>query len=341
MNTRRHVAVFDRPASADGDLDAASAVAPLDGGDLPATATARDNPATSIKGAAQGRSDLFRLLPDQIVIVTDKTHPLYDERVSLPLSEPFVASIMEHGILKPVLIRKNGELFECVDGRQRVRAAIEVNRRKAEAGDDRPILVPVVMRRDNNLESAKIMVAANEIRAADTPIVRARKAQRLLNMGALVPEVANQFGLTVDHLNDLLKVLETSEEVQHEVAAGTVPATAASAIAALPRDEQRPAMEELRAQGLAVTRANVSAKVKAKREAKRTGAPEREVTQAPRKKLIQQVIDAYAADDRQASQVLAQALIWATTGSGVRKIPGPKGHDTLYALLRAIEKGEV
>jgi ParB family transcriptional regulator, chromosome partitioning protein len=345
---RRHAPVFDRdtvaPTTATSETDALEPAdpptdAPQDDEMLP-TATARNNPASSIKGASQGRQDLFRMNAEALVIVTDKAHPLYDERAAMPLSEHFVASIMEHGILEPVLIRKNGPLFEVLDGRQRVRGAVEANRRFSEAGSDKVVLVPVVSRRDDDVDAAKVMIAANEIRQADTPLVRARKAQRLMNFGATLPEVARQFGITVDTLNENLRLLETAPEVQDAVEKGEVPATAASAVASLPREEQKAAMVSIRAQGLNVTRRTVKDKVKAKAEAKRTGTPEREVLQPPRKRVLTAVIDAFAADDRVLSQHLHALMAWMTTGKGAKAVPGPKGHETLAAFLKDWQKAE-
>jgi ParB family chromosome partitioning protein len=316
---RRHVPTFNRP----GDMT---------------TVTARDNPATTLKGATQGRSDLFRMMPDQLVVVTDKTHPLYDERISLPLNESLVISIIEMGILQPVVVRRNGELFEVVDGRQRVRACVEANRRLSEGGSDRTIHVPVTVRRDDDSQAARVMVVANEIRQGDTPVVRARKAQRLLNLGMTMPEVCQSFDLSMTSLTDLLKLLETSSEVQGLVESGAIPVTAASAVASLPRDEQGAAMEDIRSQGMTVTRQSVKDKVKARQESKRTGAPEREVSVAPKKKLLGQVADAYADDERQVSQALHQILQWVMTGQGAKKIPGPKPHQTLMDFIKELNK---
>jgi ParB family transcriptional regulator, chromosome partitioning protein len=323
MNTpRRHIPTFSRQA---GELT---------------TATARENPATTLKGAAQGRQDLFKMMPDQLVVVTDRSHPLFDERVQLPLNESLVLSIMEMGILQPIVVRKNGELFEVVDGRQRVRAAMEANRRLSDSGSDKQIQVPVTSRRDDDRQAARVMVVANEVRQSDTPVVRARKAQRLLNMGMVLPEVAASFDLSITSLTDLLKLLETSTEVQNMVESGAVPVTAASAVASLPREEQGAAMEDIRSQGLTVTRQSVKDKVKARQEAKRTGAPEREVSLAPKKKTLGQVSDAYWEDGRQLPQALHDLLHWVMTGQGAKKVPGPKPHATLADYLKELNKAK-
>lgn len=78
------------------------------------------------------RENMFRVEPEKMVLVTDENHPLYDPRVHLPLRENLVLNIMAHGVKEPILIRKNGDTFEVVDGRQRVKHAIEANKRLNE-----------------------------------------------------------------------------------------------------------------------------------------------------------------------------------------------------------------
>ncbi len=302
-----------------------------------ATATSQQNSASTIKGAAAGRSDLFKLMPDQLVIVKDKAHPLYDDRVTIPLPEWLIDSVIEHGILHNVLVRRNGHLFEVQDGRQRVRAAIEANKRLQKAGSDKLVLVPVVMRKDDDLTAAKVTVAANEHRQSDPPVVKARKAQHLLDLGATEGETARQFGVSVPALKNLLKVLDTSAEVQTMVNDGQVPLTAATRLADLPRDEQKAAMEEIRAAGMNVTRASASKKVAAKKEARRTGAPERAITLAPKRKLLAAVAAAFADDDRERSQQMYYLLTWVLTGEKATKINGPLDHDTLASFLKSME----
>jgi ParB family chromosome partitioning protein len=304
----------------------------------PATATAAENNASTIKGAASGRADLWRMDTDKLVIVTDKGHPLYDERVALRVPDWLIESVIEHGVLQPVVLRRNGHLFEVQDGRQRVRAVIAANQRLLEKGSDRVIQVPCVLRKDDDQSAAKIMVAINEQRQADTPIVRAKKAQRMLEVqGIPKPEVARQFAISVPMLDELLRLLEASPEVQEMVESGQVALTAASRLVALPRNEQKAAMEEIKAAGMAVTRQSASKKVANKTEARKSGQAERELNLAPSKRLLAKVRDAYAEDDRQTQQAMAQLLTWVLTGEKARMVPGAKPNETLHAVLKALD----
>jgi ParB family transcriptional regulator, chromosome partitioning protein len=172
-------------------------------------------------------SDLYNLAPEEIVLVTDLKHPLYDPRVELPLTEQLVEDVMLHGVQEPVLVAKEGNSPVCVDGRQRVRAAREANKR---FGAKREVLLKVpckLVRGDNKLLFG-LSVSLNENRQDDSILDRAMKAQRLLNMGATKDEVRVYFGLTsVAAVARWLKLLETPECVKNAVAKGRLSADAA------------------------------------------------------------------------------------------------------------------
>ncbi|HDZ2339614.1 TPA: hypothetical protein RR171_005327, partial [Klebsiella pneumoniae] len=46
---------------------------------------------------ASGKTNVLSFEPENLHLVTDKTHPLYDERVHLPIEEGMVLNIAELG----------------------------------------------------------------------------------------------------------------------------------------------------------------------------------------------------------------------------------------------------
>ena len=50
---------------------------------------------------ASGKTNVLMFEPENLHIVTDKAHPLYDERVNLPFDEGMVLNIKELGVLEP------------------------------------------------------------------------------------------------------------------------------------------------------------------------------------------------------------------------------------------------
>ncbi len=298
------------------------------------TATRKNNAATTIKGISEGRQDTFRVDPDNLVVVTDPSHPLFDERVHLPLNEDTVLDIMQRGVVVNVIVRRNGNLFEVVDGRQRVRHALEANRRFKEARQKTRVLIPVSIRREDDNQAASLTVALNEHRTDDTPLVKARKAQRLLDLGEPPEAVARSFRMTVGAMRSLLKVLDSDKSVQTAVEKGEVHFTAASRLSALPRDEQKKALEELKASGQGVSKKVISKKVAAKVEAKRTGGQEKALVMAPKRALVAAVCDAYTADEQAIRVMPSDLLKWVLSGQGAAQVtPGPDSTPSLEAWL--------
>ncbi|WP_369707599.1 ParB N-terminal domain-containing protein [Klebsiella variicola] len=85
---------------------------------------------------ASGKSNVLFFEPENLHLVTDTTHPLYDERVHLPLNEAVILNIMELGVLEPIIVWKDPETGKTcvVAGRQRVKNAKEANARRKRAG---------------------------------------------------------------------------------------------------------------------------------------------------------------------------------------------------------------
>jgi ParB family chromosome partitioning protein len=199
------------------------------------------------------RGELLLFDPDKLVLVEDKAHPLYDDRVNMPVSEPLVRSIAAQGVLEPVVVRRNGEaedgtpIIEVVDGRQRVRAARAVNARKANG--DPPVLVPAVIRRGDEGDAFGAMVATNELRVATDAMSNARKLKRYLDMGYSEKDAEVVFGTDSRGIRNLVALLQCARPVQRAVEMGDLPLTVARTLSALPTEEQTQKLEEMRASG--------------------------------------------------------------------------------------------
>lgn len=135
---------------------------------------------------ASGKTNVLNFEPERLHLVTDTAHPLYDERIHLPLDETMVLNIMDQGVLEPIIVWKDPETgLSCVvDGRQRVRHTVEANKRLADAGKAL-LLVPAVTKRGSAVRMAQAMISANEIRRADTPLGRAKKMADALDRATM------------------------------------------------------------------------------------------------------------------------------------------------------------
>lgn len=180
---------------------------------------------------------VFLVDPDEVVLVEDKNHPLYDERVHKPFDEFLVRSIEKHGVLQSILLRRNGDLLEVAIGRQRIKAAREVNRRRREEGRP-PIRVPASFRRGEDKDFITAGIAENERRSADAVLIKAAKANRALNHGSTMEELADDFGVVPATIINWLKLLELHPRILAAVSRGDVRYTVAMRLTKLPREQQ-------------------------------------------------------------------------------------------------------
>jgi ParB family chromosome partitioning protein len=292
--------------------------------------------ATTIKELATSRVDVFMVPPEALVLITDKAHPLYDERVHLPVDEDLVISIMEHGVLEPIKIRKNGDLFEVASGRQRTKAAVEANKRLKEVGRE-PISAPTLPFRGDDLKAAKINVASNVHRTAETPFGLAQKAQRLLDLGAPEKEVAPQLALTVPALRQLLKLFDCSPKVQKLVNDGQLAVATAAKLSGLDRKEQDKQVDALKGT-VGLNRNTVRAAVKENKAAATEGREVKQLVTAPKRSIIVAVCEAY--DKSNSSVMPGMLLSWVLTGAHADELPGPVVGKTLAQWIELHARGE-
>lgn len=195
---------------------------------------------------ASGKSNVLFFAPDSLHLVDDPAHPLYDERIHLPLDEAMVLNIMDQGVLEPIIVWKDPETGKTcvVDGRQRVKHSLESNRRLIESGKE-PLLVPGVVRRGSARRMAEAMVSANEIRRPDTPLGRAKKMADMLSRGNDEEDLALFFGVGIQTVQATLSLLECTQAVQEAVESGQITTGHARQLAELPPEEQREKVQEL------------------------------------------------------------------------------------------------
>lgn len=168
------------------------------------------------------RGNLFHLDPSAVTIIGLDTdhgpgeHPLYDERIKLPLDEGMILSVMALGVQQTVRVTVENGVPLVVDGRQRVRAAREANARLAKAGEP---LLTVKVEGEN---AAKIsperlmstMVALNEIRRDDDVLVKATKADRMRARGIPDKDIAIAFGVTTQAVANWAKIAALAPETK-------------------------------------------------------------------------------------------------------------------------------
>lgn len=191
-------------------------------------------------------------------------HPLYDERIKLPIDRALVDSIKLYGVVTPVLGQSNGDFTDCVAGRRRTIHA-RIASAELVAQGLAPLRIPVLLKRGDGVRMFGIARVENTNRVDDSPIVNAKNSQRMLDMGAQLSTVAVTLGVTEDTVKEWLKLLDTTPEIQAQLHTGEMPATVGLTLATLPRSEQNQVMADIRSTlGAKPTGAQVTEAVRAK-----------------------------------------------------------------------------
>lgn len=128
--------------------------------------------------------------------------------------EELVASVKEHGILQPVLLRRIGhERYQLVAGERRFRAA----QGAGLAG------VPALVRDISEKESLEIAIVENVQREDIGAIEAARAYRRMVDEFAMTQEtIAVRVGKSRSGIANTLRLLDLPEEVQDSVERGEV-----------------------------------------------------------------------------------------------------------------------
>lgn len=201
---------------------------------------------------AQGKRDVHMFDPEILVLVTDEKHPLFDERVNLPVDEALVANMkfapdgVPQGVIKPVVGRRNTETgkVEIVDGRQRVKAAREANKSLKKQGLEL-IRVPVLLQRGQDHKLMGLLISANHYHHDETPMGRAKKAQRYIDLGRDEEEVAVLLGVSPATVKNMLRLLDAPAAVRAAVDADKISASDGYKLSRLEPTEAREKLKEL------------------------------------------------------------------------------------------------
>ncbi len=210
--------------------------------------TATESPKRKKVAIDAARSNIYNVDPATLVLVFDKKHPLYDDRVHLPIDEGMVASIIAKGVIQPIIVRKNGTQYEVSAGRQRTKNAVEANKRiVAEGGTPRK--VPIIIRNENDSSASSTNSITNYAVQQDDVITRAEKANDArMRFGKSDAELAVDFHVTVNTIQTWAKLDELTEVVRKAIRENNISFTVAvDNLCDVPREEQFEVLSKLMA----------------------------------------------------------------------------------------------
>lgn len=166
--------------------------------------------------------------------------------------EELAASVREHGVIQPIIVRRVGMRHQIVAGERRWRAAQLAGRTS----------VPCVIREFSDADTMQVALIENIQRQDLNPIEEARAFQILMTeLGLTQEEVALRVGKSRPAVSNALRLLGLDAQVQEWVAEGRLSAGHARAIAGIESPAiQREAARQVIERGLNVRQAEVLAK---------------------------------------------------------------------------------
>ncbi len=170
----------------------------------------------------------------EIHLFEDPKHPLWDPRIDLPLDEDTLADIRANGIRQNVLLWNDGGCLWPIAGLQRIKYAIEIEKRYGEETG-----IPFTIVNGTTGELLKMRAAENAHRINPSSMTNAYNARALLVH--FPPEevaIAMKLGTTAN-LNIILRLNDLDPRLGKLVDSGEVGQTlAALELSKLPQDEE-------------------------------------------------------------------------------------------------------
>ena len=175
-------------------------------GDVAESKNSRKSQKGSKKETKENSSDV---LLNQIRANQYQPRTSFDQKKLEELAE----SIKKHGVIQPVLVRKDGKNYELVAGERRFRAARLAKLKK----------IPVVISSISDVQSLEIAILENIQREDLNPLEVAKGYQRLKNeFGYTQETVAKSVGKPRSSVANSLRLLTLSPKIQDEIDKGVI-----------------------------------------------------------------------------------------------------------------------
>ncbi len=125
--------------------------------------------------------------------------------------EELAASIREHGIVEPILVRRDGQRYRIVAGERRWRAAQRAGRQE----------IPAILRDATEREAFELALVEN-VQRADLNAMEEAEAYQLLvsEYGLTQEQVAQRVGKERSSVANALRLLKLPEDIREAVADG-------------------------------------------------------------------------------------------------------------------------
>ncbi len=169
---------------------------------------------------------VYQLPIDEIVPNTKQPRLIFDHEGL----EDLVASIKEHGVLQPLIVRKQDEGYELIAGERRLRAS-------KLAGLD---TVPALVREAGEQQKLELAIIENVQRRDLNPIEEARAYAQLKDeFGLTQEEVAKRVGKSRPQIANIIRLLDLEPEIQEALSHGKISQSNGRTLLGIPDPEER------------------------------------------------------------------------------------------------------
>lgn len=306
-------------------------------------------------------SEIQKINPSLLKIVTDPAHHLFDERHDLPVSRSLVESIKTNGFdeNKIIVVEKDpvtGDL-NIVSGRQRVKAAERANEELTKAVLS-TVEVPYLIVTGSNIDQVRRLIRENEMGQVDSVVVKAQKAVRLMKMikaeqiakgikekdadKEARASAAVDFGVDARTITRWEAVLTLPKPILRAIDDGKIGTMTAERMAGMSHEDALKLWEETKSGGKggkadakkinakakaikAASKATVGKSAEAKASAKAAAEKAAEASLLPSKKMLKQTFENFAIALDSLSEYekgILDAIRWITTGKQSDEIAG-------------------
>jgi len=157
--------------------------------------------------------------------------------------QELAASMMEHGVIQPLIVRREGAVYQLVAGERRLRAALQ-------AGLDK---IPVVVRSLSDREAMEISLVENLQREDLGPLEEAEAYKRLSEEFGLTQEdISQRVGKSRSDVANTLRLLRLEPEVKQLINQGRISGGHGRALVGLGREQQLRLANTIVERGLSV-----------------------------------------------------------------------------------------
>lgn len=172
-----------------------------------------------VKGLGKGIDALFREEAvhkedqiQQIAVAKILANPFQPRKTFDEVAiEELAASILEHGIIQPIIVRKNGKKYEIVAGERRYRAAKTAGLTE----------VPVIVKDFDEQQMMEVAILENLQREDLTPIEEAEAYNSLIvKLNFTQEDLAQRLGKSRPHIANLIRLLQLPDDVRELVNEG-------------------------------------------------------------------------------------------------------------------------